>query len=216
MNPYREMVLIPMEELNRLRHSIKTPNATSAMQKELFEMKQSFGDAIPDDRRFKLESEIISKHATSAEIPNSSPPPETEAVISMPQNDLIVQHLAGFTNYNRVRAMRLFQHLNDFYKRNNTAKWNDLGQLYDVDKKLIPGSNLIELIDTVTNSLGSNPSYFPVGFDVFIDMLHDSNMPQTVYSAKGRAKMLEYKQHEPMPGLDKSLVDDSWETLEYS
>lgn len=190
MNPFREMILLSLHEYKRFRKQILYNQPTEAdpsMQKELHELKEKYGDEIPADQRQKLESSIISKH-TGYNKGNTGvieTPPDLTT-----QNELFLHHFDNFSNVNKKRAQQMFHHLKETFK--HKPIWNDLGQLINFQtSNPIQGSNIVDLIDSVTNTRRTNT--VPSGWQSFIHYLNISNMPRNFLSLIGINKLEIYK-----------------------
>ena len=177
MNPFNEMVLIPKDEYTRLNTQALQRNVPS-MQRELEEIKLKYGDSLADDQKLRLESEVVSKYtdycqpSTQEQIPTAIAPTAS----STDENDLIKQQLENFPQLNRWRALQIYNHL----KTTNPNQWNIKSQLLDDDKNPIIGSNIVDLIDYVTNIKRIQTA--PIGLTEFITIINDSNLPQRYMS----------------------------------
>jgi hypothetical protein len=202
MNTFREMVLISMDEYKRQRkQNLFSHTGTSAptMQKELHELS----DDIPDDQRVKLEHEIISKHSGSQSNP-----------AKQPQNEIFIRILESFGNTNKRRSIQVFNHLMTFYK--HRPKWNDLGQILDGNNEPIHGSNIVDLIDSITGAI--NTRKLPIGFGSFVNAIRESNLPMQFLSKTGLHRLNSYKHENTIADGDMSdEVEDEpeskWEEL---
>lgn len=193
MNPFREMVLLSVDEYKTLRKQVlfNHPNENEpSMQKELYEIKERYGDSLPIDQRMKLESEIIAKHTgnRSQQSDESKIPPSTAIVA--PIHDLFGIHFTSFPKNSRTRATQIYNHLKEFFK--SSPKWNELGQILNEKNEAIPGSSIVELIDTVTNTRRGQRQ--PKGLFEFQRLLTISNTPKNYLSLSGNRQMEVHKQ----------------------
>lgn len=194
MNPFREMVLLSLEEYQKLRQRALIP--TEGLQRDLQELKQEYGTFLPADQRAKLESEIISKHSIGDKLePSSSPALPTKV-----DDTLIIEHFNSFPKSNKTRALQMFHHLKSY-----KSQWNTMGQFLDSDNNPIANSNIVELINYVTSPsrAKNNP---PAGFIEFINLLVDANTPRNFLSAIGLQRIEN----------NKHVVDDSINDMDKS
>jgi len=193
---FREMVLVSLDEYKKLKTaSLQKPGST--LQKDLNKLHEQYGEDLPDDQRIKLESEVISKHTGQFKHPQP---------VVTPQHDLFLRIIDSFAAINRKRALQIFHHLVAFFK--HEPKWNDLGQIVNFNNEPIIGSNIVELIDYVTNT-NRKTSTVPIGFDVFSFLLTESNMPRNFLSKPGLERLENNKQQNQ--SLDNS--DYTWHSF---
>lgn len=181
MNPFREMVLISLNEYKLLKNTVLSNTRNPNMTKELNEITDQYGQVIPADKKLKLEGEVISKYTQ---------PNHTKLESSIPQEvpkvDYIKQHFDIFGPVNKKRALQIYNHLKTF-----SPNWNENGQLLNTDKQPIPFSNIVELIDYVTNTRRTDR--VPAGFSEFVEMLEDTNTPRNFFSNTGILRIENYK-----------------------
>lgn len=189
MNTYREMVLVSVDEFNRIRKQLlfqQPAGEKPTLHKELYDIKDKV-EYLPDDQRIKLEGEVIAKHTDHMR------PTEEDETIALKQKpadtQFLSQHLDLFPNVNKKRAQQMLYHLSSFKQQ-----WNERGQLIDDSGEPIPRSNVIELIDHVTNT--RRTSRIPAGFSSFVKLLDDSNIPRHLLSTQGLHKVDNYKHSE--------------------
>ena len=204
MNPFREMVLLPLETYKNLRKKVL---GGTPMQKDLFDLRERYGDSLPEDQRLKLESEVISKHSTHVK-------PELEVTphAAAPDNSIIKSTIDNFARTNKNRAQQLFNYLEMTFR--SAPKWNDKGELLNETNIPLPGTNIVELINFVTAARFRKA---PInGMEEFIEMLEIANVPSYLYSAKGAEALLNYKQSraETREFAEKSFHDEQeWQSL---
>jgi hypothetical protein len=171
---FREMVLIPVEEYKRHMNQLSINNKTATIQNDIRDINEQYGDTIPDDQRLKLESAVITKHKGDFKQP-----------IPEPQQNLFLRMIDSFPKANQKRSLQVFNHLVVFFKQR--PKWNDLGQILNSNNEPIIGSNIIELIDSVTTIKSARiPA---IGFDQFTKYLQEANMPRNFLSLPGIRKI---------------------------
>lgn len=189
MNPFVEMVLVPKNDYNRLTTQALQGSAPS-MTKELEHLRQSTS-TLPDDQRNKLEQEIISKHTefckpdTSTEHVHSSSSSSIAPMTTL-NDEIIVQQFEKFPKQNKWKAQGLYTLL-----KLRNPQWNSLGQLLNADGTPIQGSNIIDLIDYVTNAQVIRRGA-PLGLVDFIVLLKDANVPNTYFSNKGSKRLQDF------------------------
>lgn len=186
MNPFREMILLSTEEYTNLKRRIQQEDLPR-MQQELNEVKERYGN-LPTDQYIKLEGDVIAKHTQLPEKPNITIAPE----VAVPNDELLLHQIDNFPKTNKRRAVLLYQHL-----KNYSHAWNQLGQLVDDNNSPIDGSNIVDLIDYVTNSTKFKVMGTPIAFNQFTQMLEQSNTPQTLYSSAGMGRIKNYKHKLP-------------------
>lgn len=205
MNNYREMILLSLDEYNRMRKNVlfnKPNEGEPSLQKELNSIQDQFKDTLPDDQLLKLEGEVIQKH-TSHILP--SQPAASTTTIAPINDDAFIAHFNAFPKYSKTKALQIYNHL----KR--TKRWNDLGEILDNSGAPIRNSNIVELINAVTTNKKLNR--IPFGFNVFINLLETTNLPQNYLSAPGYSMIVNYKQRSQS---SDSPIDDFgvvWEKL---
>jgi len=184
MNPFREMVLLPLESYKKMRTNILLQNESTPLQKDLLNIKQQYNNVAPDQRML-LESEVISKH-TSNNIPVDS---NVEQLPKSFDNTIIKDSIEGFAKTQRNRAVQLYNYLESTFV--NNPQWNEKGELLSNDEPLV-GSNIVDLINFVTaTKLRKNT---PKDMRQFIDLLVTSNTPSFYFSTKGQEFLHRYKQ----------------------
>lgn len=200
MNPFREMILLPVEVYKKMRNNILVQNDATPLQKELFEIKQQHNNLAPDQRML-LESEVISKH-TSHRVPIAE---ETANVESKQGNfSIIKDSIGGFAKSHKNRAIQLYNFLESTFE--SFPKWNEKGELLNENNVAYPGTNIVDLINFVTaTKLRKNE---PNGMDTFIELLISSNAPNYLLSTKGLEYMSNYKQV-----AENDEFDSKWEEL---
>lgn len=183
MNPFNEMILLPKDEYNRLT-SQALHGSTPSMQKELEQLQNNHAN-LPDDQRNKLEQEIISKYTNHCKSSINQEEAESKAstasTVILDNDELLERHLKNFRNTNRLRAMSLYDHLKTY-----KSQWNNNGQFLTEDSnEAIPRSNIIDLIDYVTNTIKSSSKNAPAGFKEFVELLFRANTPEKYFSNIG-------------------------------
>jgi len=184
MNPYREMLLVSLEEYTRLRNQVLTQNSSDLMQ-NLTELKEKT-DHLPADQRIALEGEVLRQHIKQ---PESTPAftPLEEPQANVDEDDAVVfDNLNRFTKTNKIRANQVYQHLKAY-----KVQWNKMGQMLDNTGLPISNANIVELIDYVTNT--KRITRQPAGFSVFVQLLRDSQLPRNYYSTLGLLRVDDYK-----------------------
>lgn len=186
MNPFREMVLLPLEAYTNLRRTIAE---ATPMQKELNVLRENYSESLSDDQKLKLQNVVISKHVNkSAHALNSEiqEKPETKKPV-----DLIKSAIQNFSQTNKNRAMQLFNHLDLYYATNK--KWNNKGELILSNGEDLIGTNIADLINYVT---ATKPrTTVPNGFNYFVDLIFDSNVSTHMMSNKGIENIETYRQN---------------------
>lgn len=206
MSAFREMVLLPLNEYKRFTHQLilqQQQQTKPSLLQDLNEVKEIYGDSLPADQRLKIEGNIISKHAPHITQETVIPPSA-----AVPQVDLLKNHFNALPKTNQRRATQIYQHMKDYYNEN--PMWNTAGQLKDSTGNHIAGSNIVDLIDAVTNA--RKMSSLPTGFHAFMNVLDETNIPMHLLSKAGveRVRRSLYKQSSP------SISDDGsyqWKSL---
>ncbi len=194
MSGYREMVLIPLDEYKQFQKQLLYQQAPE-LSRDLMQLGEQTED-LPVDQRIRLEGEVLNRHIRQQDASAPPPPPPSPVKIN---DQVITNHLQGFPKVNKIRANQIYQHLKAY-----NEQWNDMGQLVDNDSEPIPRSNIVELIDYVTNT--KRKARQPAGFDEFVDLLQRSNTPRHLLSTTGVTRVDDYKQ----------LAQDDDELLEQS
>lgn len=197
MSSYRNMVLIPVQEYQNLRKQILYQQGPE-LTKDLYQVKDSTSH-LPTDERIILEGEVLRQHIK----PNDIPPPIPIATPTVEQDDsIIVNNLDRFGKVNKLRSNQIYQHL-----KRHKIQWNELGQLKSsVDDTPIANSNIIELIDYITNV--KRTKTIPAGFDEFIKIMEESQLPRNYLSTVGVTKVADYKQLQNLD--DPQSIPNEW------
>lgn len=177
MNYFRKMVMLPIDEFNKYKNilylSQVTPNP-NPLQKELEQVRETYGTSLPDDQRVKLESEIIQKYSSkNSNVPSPLIPTDPQ------QLAWIGQSLQNFPKANKNRAVRLHTYLDT----RSLNRWNEKGELLTSDASPIPNSNILDLINFVTTTQKIDQT--PIGFTDFIKLLIETNVPTHMLSKNG-------------------------------
>ena len=184
MNPFREMVLISMSEYKQIKDANIPQSTNPNMYKELKDITNRYGEDIPADKRLKLEGEIINRFTE----PNKPMSSQKAEIKHIDNDEYIRNHLESFGPVNKKRAKQLYQHLKSF-----SPRWNDKGQIYSyIDNQPIPLSSIVELIDFVTNT--RRIDRVPAGFNDFVLLLDETNVPRNLFSNSGLLRIEKYKQ----------------------
>lgn len=205
MNTYREMILLSVDEFNRIRKQLlfqQPSNEQPTLQKELYDLKDKVQN-LPADQRIKLEGEVIARHTD-----HMRPQMGDEVVTIQKQptdTTFISQHLDMFAKNNKKRSQQMLHHLASF-----RPQWNELGQLLTQDGEPIPKSNIVELIDAVTST--RRTTRIPAGFSDFIQLLEASSIPRHLFSTFGMSKVENYKQADS-DSSDSSIIPQNWINL---
>lgn len=192
---YRNMVLIPVQEYQNLRKQIlyqQDPELT----KDLYQVKDTTSH-LPTDEKMILEGEVLRQHFKSNDI---TPIPNETPNVDLDDN-IIVNNLQSFGKPNKLRSNQIYQHL-----KRHKIHWNELGQLLSSDNTPIPNSNIIELIDYITNT--KKTKSIPAGFDEFIKIMEESQLPRNYLSTVGVTKISDYKQLQNLD--DAQAMPDDW------
>ena len=107
----------------------------------------------------------------------SQPLTETEILSSIPKN---IRTLAQ-SMINRLQA------------NNDQISWNDKGEV-SIDNQVIPGSNIIDLVN---DQLKSRKSFNPIGWKLFTESLDRINMPKYLMRNEKRRTHIVNQQKEP-------------------
>lgn len=178
MNPFREMVLLSVDHYKQLQQSAVMQKAPK-LQRDLNQIEQQYGDTLPIDQKLKLTTQAISKYAHKTNdddlIPLPPPPPVLD-------DTLLKTHFDSFNPVNKKRALQMYQHLKSI-----DPQWNSMGQLLNDYEEPIKNSNIVELIDLVTNT--KRTTRIPAGFSRFVQLLQSSNIPRNFLSTSGLAKV---------------------------
>lgn len=191
---YRQMLLIDLDEYHDLRKRQLYYQAPELTQ-DLYKLRETTSN-LPVDQRMRLEGEVMRQHVktnTAASSMTSPPSPPPPAALD---DSVIVNNLQSFSRVNKQRANQIYQHLKSY-----RTQWNEMGQLLDEDGKPIPNSNIVELIDFVSNS--KKMKSLPAGLSTFIHMMEQAHLPRNYLSAKGAERIEDYKH---LPAQDK--LDD--------
>jgi hypothetical protein len=202
MNPFREMVLLSAHDYKRLSNLIlqkKQLDKPPTLMSELNELKDRYGETLPADQRLKLEGDLIAKHTSV--LPNET---EVDIKPKSDQPDLLLRHVNALPKTHQRRATQIYNHLKDFYDKD--PAWNAIGQIKDVNALNMNGSNIIDLIDSVSSARKSNIT--PKGFGEFLQLLNESNTPTHLLSKAGVDLIGQYKQAMPTQSSNSMSHDD--------
>lgn len=177
---YRNMLLVSVEEYQNLRKQLLY-NQAPALTQDLYKVKE-IASTLPIDQQNALEGEVLREHINQNKVDATPSLP-----IHQPIDDsIVVGHLNNFNRINKTRANQIYQHLKAY-----NMQWNSMGQLLDDDNTPIANSNIVELIDYITNNARS--SRLPAGFQQFISLLESSQLPRHYLSTKGETRITDYK-----------------------
>jgi len=193
MNSYREMVLVPHEEYNQFRKQLLYQNLPH-LTRELYDVRERTQN-LPADQRILLEGEVLRQKPIPADIDTSIP--VTPSIPTAIDDSVILNNLKTFPRINKNRANQIYQHL-----KSTNIKWNEMGQMLDSNNDPIPYSNIVELIDYITNTKRSARA--PEGLNTFLDLVVDSNLPRNYLSTFGKTRVDTYKLNEP----DEQEIED--------
>ncbi len=174
------MLLVSVEDYQNLRKQLfysQTPELTQ----DLYKVKDAT-EHLPPDQQLALQSEVLRQHVQQNTPQPSSPPPPTPAV----NDDVVTNNLNSFSRMNKIRANQIYQHL-----KAHKTQWNEMGQLLNEHNEPIPNSNIVELIDYVTNT--KRTARLPAGFGDFLELVHDSQLPRHYLSTLGNSRVTDYK-----------------------
>lgn len=199
MNPFREMILLPVEVYKKMRNNILVQTDNTPLQKELFEIKQQYNNLAPDQRML-LESEVISKH-TSQRAPAEAP---TNEESKQGNHSIIKDSIEGFAKSHKNRAIQLYNFLESTFE--SFPRWNEKGELLNENNVAYPGTSIVDLINFVTNT--KLRKTIPNGMDTFIELLISSNAPSYLFSIKGQEYVSNYKHVK-----EDEVFDNQWTEL---
>lgn len=197
MNPFDEMVLLPKESYNKLT-SQALHGSMPSLQKELEQLHANHSN-LPDDQKNKLEQEIIAKYTNHCKSsisqeqqqlrqPSTAQTDLQGAEEEDDDDELILRHLKNFRKNNNWRAQQLYSHLKSTVK---PRRWNNNGQMIDEESgEPIPRSNIVDLIHYATSTITPKNKSIPPGVHVFINLLRDTNAPQTFISTNGALRLI--------------------------
>lgn len=179
------MVMISLDEYNKYRnqmYALQTTPVINPMQKELQELNQQYGDSLLPDQKTKLEGEIISKY-TSKPIKEKDDD-ETKVVVENKEEEntkWIKSSIDDFNKTNKSRAKQFYS----IIENSVGTKWNSKGEILSNEtNEFIPGSNILHLINYVTSSIKPSQN-IPVGFNEFINIIKNANVPEFLFSKSG-------------------------------
>lgn len=203
---YRKMVLIPMEDYQNLRKELLYQQAPE-LTKDLYKVHDSHAN-LPTDQRLQLEGEVISQHIQQNMNPTIQSIPQTIVSPQVLDDSIIMSHLKSFGKINKARANQIYQHLKAY-----KIQWNEMGQLLDSSSAPIPDSNIVECIDYITNT--NRKARIPAGFDEFISLVQESQLPRHLLSTLGITRMTDYKQIQgataaAIPSEEESDIETKW------
>lgn len=193
MSYFKKMVMISLEEYNKYRNQMfalqTTPNV-NPMQKELQELKEQYGDSLLPDQKAKLEGEIISKYTSKPiEIKEDNEIAKEEEVENI---EWVKSAINEFSKTNKNKATQMYSIL----LNKLGARWNSKGELKLSDGSKIDGSNILDLINFVTSSSIRSTQKPPIGFNYFIDIIKEANLPTFLFSKKGQNAIDSYVGHD--------------------
>ena len=179
MQSYRNMLLVSVDEYQNLRKQLLYSQAPE-MTQDLYNIKDKTS-TLPPDQQIALEGEVLRQHIK--QIPSTVQQPS----IPVPFNDdVVVSNFKSFIKTNKVRAGQVYQHLKAY-----KTQWNEMGQMLDANNVPIPNSNIVELVDYVTNTKKSKR--IPAGFEEFRTLLTESQLPRNYLSTPGLTRVEDYK-----------------------
>lgn len=180
------MLLVSADEYQNLRKQLLYSQAPEMIQ-DLYNVKEKTS-SLPADQQVALEGEVLRQHIKEA-------PSTIQPSLPTPFNDdVIVSNFKSFIKTNKLRANQVYQHLKAY-----KTQWNEMGQMMNENNVPIPNSNIVELVDYVTNT--KKTKRVPAGFGEFITLLNESQLPRNYLSTQGFDRMEDYK-------LVKSEDDD--------
>lgn len=199
---YRNMILVSAEEYQNLRKQILYQAAPELTQ-DLYKVRDS-ATTLPIDQKIQLEGEVLRQHISQ----NKNEQVKQEVIVSNEHADdqVVLSNLKHFSKINNTRANQIYNHLKAY-----KMQWNEMGQMLDIDSKPIPNSNIVELIDYITNNKAK--ARLPAGFYEFINLVELSQLPRHYLSTKGVTRLSDYKQIQIDEENKTSIQESEWKRI---
>ena len=173
MQSFKERLLISREEYEVLKQG-ETSQTKPSMKRDLAKLPHD----LPADQKQQLEGEIINRYTTKHV---SSPPPPPNIPSTQPVTSSVEEIVQGFPTSNRYRANQLL----NFLKAQASPFYND-SMNFIANGQVIPGSNIVDLVQFITSVKSSTSKNIPQGFEHFMNLLAKLNVPKTFLSAYGK------------------------------
>lgn len=199
---YRNMILVSAEEYQNLRKQLLYQTAPELTQ-NLYKIRDSTA-SLPIDQKMQLEGEVLRQHIDQNR--NEQVKQETFVSNEVLDDHVILNNLKHFSKINNTRANQIYNHLKAY-----KMQWNVMGQMLDVDNKPIPNSNIVELIDYITNN--KVKARLPAGFNEFINLVELSQLPRHYLSTKGVTRLSDYKQIQNDEENKTSILESEWKRI---
>lgn len=171
---YTRMMMVPEQEYNTLKQSHTSQKSPLLHQHALDDLQKV---NLPPDQFMKVYSSLIDRQKEHS-FPEQSPEPEP------PKTEWVMNSLQYMPQSNKTRATQLLHFL---INKQPDIQWNERGEIKGLQFATIPGSNIIDLVNYVTNP--RKQTIKSTGVSEFLHMLRALNVPHSLLSQQGQAEL---------------------------
>lgn len=211
----KKYVVISQEEYEMLKNKTHDTKLANPVKQDLHrserEMKSIWDTNLQADEKIRLFTEELNN--LKSKYDSLTKPKPLEVVIaksSIPQNMKSIEGnvIESLPKTNQTDGLLLLEHLKS---RPDIIQWNSNGEII-FKGDLIPGSNLTDLISSVSTTRKSTIPILPQS--VFLKALSEANVPETWIKNKGNRKLLQsyksLKEQNPFHSPNTKKMKTNW------